>query len=82
MYFTVAVLTNHITSEHSSTYGNLTLIGSAPAVAGRTNNDRHFLELLFDIGLVPRVTTDQDGKQEELQITKKAPIPPVAREGQ
>ena len=33
-------------------YGNLTLIGCGPVVAGRKGTDRHFLELLFDIRLV------------------------------
>ena len=37
-------------SEHRPTGVHLTLLGCGSVVAGQAYNDRHFLELLFDVG--------------------------------
>ena len=50
------------------TQGPVVLIGCGPIVADRTGNERHFLDLFFEVELVPRITTDRGSKWDEVQM--------------
>lgn len=54
MYLSVAVSANTI-RELRLTKGHVVLIGYGPTVADRTGNERHFLDLFFHVGLIPRM---------------------------
>ena len=47
---------------------HLALIGCGRVTAYQKGNDRDFLELLFDVGLVPRMTTGWDSNWDEIHM--------------
>ena len=55
-------------------YKNLTLIHCGPVVASLMGNERHFLELLFDAGLVFRILPDQDSMRDNVEMIQRTSV--------